>query len=125
MNFDKKISELNINLPKATDPVGSYVATKLFGKMLFVSGQISIDENGNLIKGKLGKDLNTEDGYNAAKRCGLSIVAQVKKDCSMIKNDTIAGNLKYIMCKRGSDKLDKDGNFKKGTFNIFKKLKKN
>ena len=81
MNFDKKISELNINLPKATDPVGSYVATKLFGKMLFVSGQISIDENGNLIKGKLGKDLNTEDGYNAAKRCGLSIVAQVKKAC--------------------------------------------
>ena len=50
--------------------------------------------------------------------------AEVKKDCSMIKNDTIAGNLKYIMCKRGSDKLDKDGNFKKGTFNIFKKLKK-
>ena len=50
--------------------------------------------------------------------------AEVKKDCSMIKNDTISGNLKYIMCKRGSDKLDKDGNFKKGTFNIFKKLKK-
>ena len=51
--------------------------------------------------------------------------AEVKKDCSMIKNDTISGILKYIMCKRGSDKLDKDGNFKKGTFNIFKKLKKN
>ena len=51
--------------------------------------------------------------------------AEIKKDCSMIKNDTISGNLKYIMCKRGSDKLDKDGNFKKGTFNIFKKLKKN
>ena len=81
MNFEKKISELNINLPKATDPVGSYVATKFFGKMLFVSGQISIDENGSLIKGKLGKDLNTEDGYNAAKRCGLSIVALVKKAC--------------------------------------------
>ena len=81
MNFEKKISELNINLPKATDPVGSYVATKFIGKMLFVSGQISIDENGSLIKGKLGKDLNTEDGYNAAKRCGLSIVAQVKKAC--------------------------------------------
>ena len=81
MNFEKKISELNISLPKATDPVGSYVATKFFGKMLFVSGQISIDENGSLIKGKLGKDLNTEDGYNAAKRCGLSIVAQVKKAC--------------------------------------------
>tara|TARA_Y100000590_G_scaffold382764_1_gene452978 strand:+ start:1345 stop:1860 length:516 start_codon:yes stop_codon:yes gene_type:complete len=81
MNYDQKIKELKINLPKAADPVGSYVATKILGKMLFISGQISIDENGELIKGKIGKDFNTEDGYNAAKRCALSIVAQVKKAC--------------------------------------------
>ena len=49
--------------------------------MLFISGQISIDENGQLIKGKIGKDLDTESGYNAAKRCALSIIAQVKKAC--------------------------------------------
>ena len=82
MNFDQKISKLNINLPKAADPVGSYVAAKISGKMLFISGQISIDENGNLIKGKLGKDLSTDDGYKAAERCALSIVAQVKKACN-------------------------------------------
>ena len=82
MNFDQKINELNINLPKAADPVGSYVAAKISGKMLFISGQISIDENGNLIKGKLGKDLGTDDGYKAAERCALSIVAQVKKACN-------------------------------------------
>ena len=81
MNFDQKIKELDINLPKAAAPVGSYVAAKVSGKMLFISGQISIDENGELIKGKLGKDLNTEEGYLAAKRCALSIVAQVKKAC--------------------------------------------
>ena len=57
------------------------IATKVTGKMLFVSGQISIDENGQLIKGKIGKDLDTDAGYNAAKRCALSIVAQVKKAC--------------------------------------------
>ena len=49
MNFDQKLNELNINLPKAADPVGSYVAAKISGKMLFISGQISIDENGNLV----------------------------------------------------------------------------
>ena len=49
--------------------------------MLFVSGQISIDETGQLIKGKVGKDLDTEAGYKAAKRCALSIIAQVKKAC--------------------------------------------
>ncbi len=81
MSYDQKIKELNINLPNAADPVGSYVAAKISGKMLFISGQISIDENGKLIKGKLGKDLNTDEGYNAAKRCGLSIVSQAKKAC--------------------------------------------
>ena len=82
MNYNQKINELKINLPKAADPVGSYVASKISGKMLFISGQISIDENGQLIKGKVGKDLNTEEGYKAAKRCALSIVAQVKKVCN-------------------------------------------
>ena len=81
MSFEDKIKELKITLPKATDPVGSYLATKLTGKMLFISGQISISENGELIKGKLGKELNTEAGYEAAKRCALSIVSQVKKAC--------------------------------------------
>ena len=81
MNYDDKLKELNINLPDAKAPVGNYVATKISGKMLFISGQISIDNNGQLIKGKVGKDLDTEAGYNAAKRCALSIVAQVKKAC--------------------------------------------
>ena len=82
MNFDEKIKELKIKLPKARDPVGSYVASKVVGKMLFISGQISISDNGELIKGKVGKELKTEDGYEAAKRCGLNIISQVKKACN-------------------------------------------
>jgi len=81
MSYEEKIKELRINLPEAKAPVGNYVATKVSGKMLFVSGQISIDETGQLIKGKIGKDLDTDAGYNAAKRCALSIIAQVKKAC--------------------------------------------
>ena len=81
MSYEEKIKELKINLPDAKAPVGNYVATKVSGKMLFVSGQISIDEAGQLIKGKVGKDLDTDAGYNAAKRCALSIIAQVKKAC--------------------------------------------
>ena len=82
MTFESKIKELKISLPEARDPVGSYVASKIIGKMLFISGQISIAENGELIKGKIGKELKTEDGYEAAKRCGLNIIAQVKKACN-------------------------------------------
>ena len=81
MSYEEKIKELKINLPDAKAPVGNYVATKVSGKMLFISGQISIDETGQLIKGKVGKDLDTDAGYNAAKRCALSIIAQVKKAC--------------------------------------------
>ena len=82
MNYEDKLKELNIILPEAKAPVGNYVATKISGKMLFISGQISIDENGNLIKGKLGKELKTEDGYNAAIRCALNIIAQAKRACN-------------------------------------------
>ena len=81
MNYDEKIKELNIDLPEAKDPVGSYVATKIIGNLLYISGQISMDAKGKLIKGKVGKDLTTDVAYKAAERCGLSIVAQVKKAC--------------------------------------------
>ena len=81
MTINDRIKELDIILPQAKPPVGSYVATKITGNLLFISGQISIDENGKLIKGKVGKDLSVDDGYNAAKRCGLSIVSQAKEAC--------------------------------------------
>ena len=81
MNFEKKIQELKIKLPEAKPPVGSYVATKITGNLLFISGQISISENGDLIKGKIGNELSTDQGYEAAKRCGLSIVSQAKAAC--------------------------------------------
>ena len=81
MSFEKKIQELKIKLPEAKPPVGSYVATKIIGNLLFISGQISITENGDLIKGKIGKELSTEEGYNAAKRCALSIISQIMKAC--------------------------------------------
>jgi len=81
MNYEDNLKKNNIKLPEAKAPVGNYVAAKTSGKILFISGQISIDENGELIKGKVGKDLDTDAGYNAAKRCALSIVAQVKKAC--------------------------------------------
>ena len=82
MNFEDKIKELQIELPEAKAPVGSYVATKIVGNLLYISGQISMNSKGELIKGKVGKDLTADEAYKAAERCGLSIVAQVKKACN-------------------------------------------
>ena len=81
MTIEANIKKLNIKLPNAADPVGSYLATKIVGKLLYISGQISMNDNGELIIGKIGKELNVEQGYEAAKRCGLSIISQAKKAC--------------------------------------------
>ena len=88
MSADKRLKENNVVLPEAPAPVGSYVASKIVGKLLYISGQISMNSKGELIKGKLGKNLNTEDGYKAAERCALSILAQAKK--------ILSGNLDEI-----------------------------
>ena len=81
MSIETKLKELNIKLPEPKAPVGAYVATKIVGNLLFISGQISLDENNNLIKGKVGRDLTLEQGYNAAQRCGLSLLAHAKNAC--------------------------------------------
>ena len=81
MSFEDNLKKLDINLPSAANPVGSYIATKITGKYLFISGQISIDKNGDLIKGKIGKDLSTDEGYKAAERCAINIISQAKKAC--------------------------------------------
>ena len=81
MTIEDNIKKLNINLPNAPDPVGSYVATKIVDKLLYISGQVSIDEKGEFIKGKVGKELNLDEGYEAAKRCALNIISQAKKAC--------------------------------------------
>ena len=81
MTVEEKIKELKIILPDPKDPVGAYLATRKVGNFLFISGQISIDADGKLIKGKIGKDLNVKQGYEAAKRCGLAIISQAKKAC--------------------------------------------
>ena len=81
MTIEDNIKKLNINLPDAPDPVGSYVAIKIAGNLLYISGQISMNDKSELIKGKLGKELNTKEGYDAAQRCALYIIAQAKKAC--------------------------------------------
>ena len=90
MNIDDKLKELNISLPKAPDPVGAYVSFKNVDKLLFISGQLPIDINGKMIKGKIGKDLTLDEGQKASKLCIVNILAQAKKamngDLNKIKN---------------------------------------
>ena len=90
MDIEKKLKELSIELPKAPDPVGAYVAFKKVNNLLFISGQLPISDDGKMIKGQIGKDLTLEDGLQASKLCVINILAQAKKalngDLNNIKN---------------------------------------
>tara|TARA_Y100000590_G_scaffold292290_1_gene329045 strand:+ start:22 stop:483 length:462 start_codon:yes stop_codon:yes gene_type:complete len=79
MSVYKNLKKLNLEIPEAPNPVGSYAAYKKSANFLFISGQISMDQNGKITKGKLGKDLSLVDGQAAAKLCAINIIAQVNK----------------------------------------------
>ena len=75
----ENLKKLNIELPNAPDPVGAYVAFKIIGHLLYISGQLPIEANGNIIKGKIGKNLTLQDAQRASKLCAINILAQAKK----------------------------------------------
>ena len=90
MSIENKLKELGITLPNAPDPVGAYVAFKQINNLLFISGQLPISNDGKILKGKIGKNLNLADGQKASKLCVLNILAQLKKavngDLNRVKN---------------------------------------
>ena len=79
-HFEAKLKELDITLPKAPAPAANYVPFVQVGDIVYVSGQISANENG-LITGKLGDGMSTEEGAAAARVCAINLLAQVKAAC--------------------------------------------
>ena len=79
-NFEARLAEMGVTLPDAPAPAANYVPFVVVGDIVYVSGQISSDETG-LITGKLGADTDTADGAAAARRCAISLLAQVKAAC--------------------------------------------
>lgn len=80
MSIDARLQELEIELPDAPAPAANYVPFVRSGDTVYVSGQISADENG-LITGTLGADMDVEAGAVAARRCAIALLAQVKAAC--------------------------------------------
>ena len=78
MTIEQRIAELGIDLPQPAAPVAAYVPAVEIGGMLHISGQISFAEDGSLIKGRLGEDMDVEAGIAAARRCGIMLLAQIK-----------------------------------------------
>ena len=81
MSIEENLKKLNIILPPAPNPVGAYLAYRQSKNLIFISGQISIKADGNLIKGKVGADLTLKEGQEAAKICAINILSQIKAAC--------------------------------------------
>ena len=79
MSIEDKLKELKVTLPNAPDPVGAYVAYKIIGNLLYISGQLPVSEKGIMLKGKIGRDLTVDDGKTAARYCVINILSQAKK----------------------------------------------
>jgi enamine deaminase RidA (YjgF/YER057c/UK114 family) len=77
MTIDAKLAELGITLPEPAAPVAAYVPVVVAGGLAHVSGQLPFID-GALVKGRLGEEVGLDDGYAAARACGLMILAQVK-----------------------------------------------
>ena len=77
MDINATLIDKGIVLPDAPPPAANYIPYVKIGKLVFVSGQVSQNENG-FIKGVLGKDLKLEEGYDAARQCAISLLAQLK-----------------------------------------------
>lgn len=78
--IEKRLDELGLTLPDAPAPAANYVPFVQSGDLVFISGQISQNDDG-LIVGQLGADMSVEDGQAAAQRCALALIAQLKVAC--------------------------------------------
>lgn len=80
-NIEARIAELGIELPNAAAPAGAYVPYVKSGNLVFVSGQITLWNGDIKYKGRLGDDMSVDEGYAAARLCGLNLIAQVREAC--------------------------------------------
>jgi enamine deaminase RidA (YjgF/YER057c/UK114 family) len=80
MQIETKLKEMGVELPPAVTPVANYVPAVRTGNLVFLSGHGPLKEDGSLIIGKVGSDLTTEQGYEAARRIAIGLLGSLKAE---------------------------------------------
>ena len=89
---------MEIKFIDTPQPIGNFVNVRFTGKYAYISGQGPFDDSGNLITGKVGKDLNIDEAYDAARRVGVSLLSVIKNDIGFDKVDKVVNILGLVNC---------------------------
>ena len=89
---------MDIKFIETPSPIGNFVNVRFSGKYAYISGQGPFDDSGNLITGKVGKDLNQEEAYDAARRVGITILSVIKNDIGLEKVKKVVKILGLVNC---------------------------
>jgi len=89
---------MEIKFIDTPQPIGNFVNVRFTGKYAYISGQGPFDDDGNLITGKVGKDLNIDEAYDAARRVGVSLLSVIKNDIGFDKVHKVVKILGLVNC---------------------------
>ena len=89
---------MEINFIKTPSPIGNFVNVRTTNNYAYVSGQGAFDDNGKLIRGKVGKDLDIDQAYDAAKRVGITILSVIKNDIGIANINKVVKILGMVNC---------------------------
>ena len=89
---------MEIKFIDTPQPIGNFVNVRFTGKYAYISGQGPFDDSGNLIIGKVGKDLNIDEAYDAARRVGISLLSVIKNDIGFDKVYKVVKILGLVNC---------------------------
>ena len=91
---------MNIKFIDTPKPIGNFSNVRFSGKYAYISGQGAFDDSGNLIIGKVGKDLNLDEGYEAARRVGITILSVINNDIGFDKVLKVVKILGLVNCTK-------------------------
>ena len=89
---------MNIKLIDTPKPIGNFVNVRFSGNHAYISGQGAFDDNGNLITGKVGKDLNLDESYEIARRVGITILSVINNDIGFDRVNKVVKILGLVNC---------------------------
>lgn len=96
MTAEERLAELGIELPNVTPPAAVYRPAVKSGNLIIVSGQVAVRDGQIMTPGRLGDAVSLEDGYAAARQCGVNILAAVKSVHGTLEGVRVLRTVGYV-----------------------------